>query len=107
MELTFWFCDEFYAPYLKLRVALTNYNIDILPLQKEDRIIKHNYYKRMMDEYQHAKAKWKANVQAQYETRRARKKLVNKLLDNNKENFEIPKSINDNTRDPDCEDWVL
>ena len=103
-ELTFCFCDELYAPYFKMCVALINYQIGILPLQKEDRIIKQNYYKWMTDKYQRAKAKRKANVQAQYETKCARRKLVSSLLDNNKENFDIPKLVNDNTSNPDCED---
>ena len=67
-ELTFCFCDELYAPYFKMCVALTNYHIGILPLRKEDRVIKHNYYKRMMDKYWQVEAKRKANVQAQYKT---------------------------------------
>ena len=62
-------------------VALTNYHIGILPLRKEDRIIKHNYYKRMTDKYWQAEAKRKANVQAQYKTQRARKKLVSNVMD--------------------------
>ena len=67
-ELTFCFHDELYAPYFKICVALTNYHIGILPLRKEDRVTKHNYYKRMTDEYWWAEAKRKANVQAQYKT---------------------------------------
>ena len=58
----------------------------------------------MSDEYQWAEAKHKANVQAQYETKQARKKLVNELLDDNKEAYDIPKSIDDNTSNLDCED---
>ena len=51
MELTFRFCDELYALYFKMCVALTNYHIGILLLQKEDGTIKQNYYKWMMDKY--------------------------------------------------------
>ena len=68
---------------------------------QEDGIIEHNYYKRMTDKYQQSEAKRKANVQAQCKTRRARKKLVTNVLDNNDENFEIPDTANDNTSNPD------
>ena len=57
----------------------------------------------MTGEYQCAKAKRKANAQAQNKTKQARKKLVNKLLYNNKENFKIPDLINDSTSNPDCD----
>ena len=96
-ELTFCFCDELYAPYFKMCVALTNYHIGILPLHKEYGIIKHNYYKRIMDKYWQAEAKQKANVQAQYKTRRARKKLVSNVLDQDNKNLEIPETANDHT----------
>ena len=85
-------------------IALTNYHIGILPLLKEDSIIEKNYYKHMLDEYQQAEAKHKANVQTQYKTKQARKKLVNDLLDENKEAYDIPKSIDDNSSNSDCED---
>ena len=67
-ELTFCFQDKLYTLYFKMCVALTNYHIGILPLRKEDEVIKQNYYKRMTDEYRRAEAKQKANVQAQYKT---------------------------------------
>ena len=43
-------------------------------------------------------------MQAQYETKQARKKLVNDLLDDNKEDYDIHKSVDNNTSNPDCED---
>ena len=103
-QTNFLFCDELYASYFKMCIALTNYHIGILLLCKEDRVIKQNYYKQMMDEYQWAEAKHKANVQVQYETKQARKKLVNDLLDNNKKSYDIPKSVDDNTSNLDCKD---
>ena len=85
-------------------VALTNYHIGILTLCKEDSIIKHNYYKRMTDKYCQAEAKRKANVQAQYKMRHARKKLVSNVLDKDNKNFEIPETANDNTTNQDHEE---
>ena len=85
-------------------VALTNYHIGILPLRKEDGVIEKNYYKCMTDEYRRAEAKRKANVQAQYKTRRARKKLVNNVMDDDGENFEIPEATNDSTSNQDHEE---
>ena len=103
-ELTFCFCDELYTPYFKMCLALTNYHIGILPLCKEDRIIKHNYYKQMMDKYWQAEAKRKANVQAQYKTRHARKKLVSNVMDKDDENFKILETTDDTTANQDHEE---
>ena len=103
-KLTFCFQDNLYAPYFKMCVSLTNYHIGILPLCKEDCITKYNYYKPMTDKYWQAEAKRKANVQAQYKTRRARKKLVSNVLDKDNKNFEIPEAANDTTTNQDHEE---
>ena len=106
-KLTFHFCDEIYAPYFKVCIALTNCHIGILLLRKEDGIINKNYYKRTLDEYWQAEVKQKANVQAQYETKQARKKLVNDLLDGNKETYKIASPVDNNTSNSDCEYWFV
>ena len=85
-------------------VALTNYPIGILPLRKEDRITKHKYYKRTTDKYWRAESKRKANVQAQYKTQLARKKLVSNVLDKDDNNFKIPDAANDTTTNQDHEE---
>ena len=85
-------------------VALTNYHIGILPLRKEDRIIEHNHYKLMTDKYWQDEAKRKANVQVQYKTRCARKKLVSNVLDKDDNNFKIPETANDTTTNQDHEE---
>ena len=85
-------------------MALTNYHIGILPLRKEDGVIEQNYYKRMTDKYRWVEAKRKANVQAQYKTQCARKKLVNNVMDDNGKNSKIPEAKNDTASNQDHEE---
>ena len=102
-EQTFRFKDELYAPFFKLCVALTNYHVTILPLCKEDGIIKTNYYKRMMDEYNRLQRKRKMSVRAQYEQKRARQRMVNELLDDAQEAHDIAGPVEDDPGNPDRE----